>query len=129
MGIPGFLHWGYNQWGTNPKNRKSVLNPWDDAHGHRWPGGDPQVVYPPRDETMTRNEVIGSIRWEIIREAMEDFEYLRMTKKLADSGNAEAKAVLEEAAAEVVPSWTGHTRDERLLESFRERMGRLLSGG
>lgn len=126
-GIPGFLHWGYNQWGTNPRNRKAVLNPWDDVTGHRWPGGDPQVVYPPRDEKMTREKVIGSIRWEIIREAMEDYEYLRMTRERADAGDAEAKALIDEVLERAVPDWTTHTRDHEYLASLRERMGGILS--
>jgi len=126
-GIPGFLHWGYNQWGTNPRNRKTVLNPWDDVTGHRWPGGDPQVVYPPRDEKMTRDEVIGSIRWEIIREAMEDYEYLRMTREKADAGDARAKALIDEIMEKAAPDWTTHTRDPEYLMSLRERMGEILS--
>jgi hypothetical protein len=121
------LHRGYNQWGTNPRNRKAVLNPWDDVTGHRWPGGDPQVVYPPRDEKMTREKVIGSIRWEIIREAMEDYEYLRMTRELADAGDAEAKALIDEVLLRAVPDWTTHTRDHEYLASLRERMGGILS--
>jgi hypothetical protein len=123
-GIPGFLHWGYNYWRAI---RKRVHNPWDDSTTHRHPAGDPMMVYPPRDEAMAGAGVIGSIRWEIVREAMEDYEYLRLTRELADRGVSEAQAILEEVARKVVPDWTTYTRDHACLEQIRERMGTLLS--
>ena len=122
--IPGFLHWGYNFWSAI---RKSRHNPWDDCTTHRHPGGDGCIVYPPRDEQMSREQVVDSIRWEIIREAMEDYEYLRMTQELAETGNAAARAILHDIETTVVLDWTSHTRDAALLESVRERMGDLLS--
>jgi len=122
--IPGFLHWGYNYWSAI---RKQTHNPWDDASTHRHPAGDPCLIYPPRDERMPRDQIYGSIRWEIIREAMEDYEYLGMTRELAEAGNAEAAGILKEVAAKVAPDWTSHTRDWKYLNAVRERMGNLLS--
>lgn len=123
--IPGFPHWGYNYWrGTS----KRVINPWDDTSCHRYGGGDPCIVYPPRDNGMLKQQiVIGSIRWEIIREAMEDFEYLKMTRELAESGDKEARAILAEVGRSIVPDWTTYTRDWRRMDSLRERMGDLLA--
>jgi len=122
--IPGFLHWGYNHWSAVGKN---IHNPWDDASTHRHPAGDPCLIYPPRDNKMPRDQIYGSIRWEIIREAMEDYEYLSMTRELAEAGNSEASEILEEVATEVVPDWTIYTRDWVYLNTVRERMGNLLS--
>ena len=122
--IPGFLHWGYNYWSAI---RKKVHNPWDDPSTHRHPAGDPCVIYPPRDERMPRDRIYGSIRWEIIRKAMEDHEYLCMTRELAESGNAEARDILDEVATKVVLDWTTYTRDWTYLDSVRARMGALLS--
>jgi hypothetical protein len=122
--IPGFLHWGYNYWlGI----RKEIHNPWDDPSTHRHPVGDPCLIYPPRDNKMSCDQIYGSIRWEIIREAMEDYEYLFMTRELAEAGNLEARKILNEVAKKVVPDWTNHTRDWSYLDSIRERMGNLLS--
>jgi len=128
--IPGFLHWGYNYWTSsgNPITHKQTINPWDDTTGNRWPAGDPCVVYPPRDDGMTHSCVIGSIRWEMIREAMEDYEYLAMTRELAESGDVRARAILRIVAKNIVPDWTTHTRDDRRLSAVRERMGEILSG-
>ena len=127
--IPGFLHWGYNYWSSsaNQITHKQTINPWDDTTGNRWPAGDPCVVYPPRDAGMTRSCVIDSIRWELIREAMEDYEYLALTRELAEAGDMRARAILRTVAEDIVPDWETHTRDERRLAAVRERMGALLS--
>lgn len=122
-GIPAVLHWGYNFWGGF---KKESLNPWDDTTGNRWPAGDPMVVYPPRNPSM-HGTITGSIRWELTREAMEDYEYLCMCKDLAERGNAAAKRLLREVERRVAPDWTTHTRDEAYLMNVRERMGRLLA--
>ena len=124
-GIPGFLHWGYNWW---KGIRKGCHNPWDDATTHRHPGGDGYMVYPPRDDRMSRDEVIDSIRWEIFREALEDYEYLAMTRERAEDGHPEAKAILRDVEKKVVPDWTTYTRDWKSMYAIRERMGNLLSG-
>jgi hypothetical protein len=123
-GIPAFLHWGYNWW---KGIRKETINPWDDLTGHCWSPGDPLMVYPPRDESMLADAPIGSIRWEIMRKGLEDYEYLRLTRELAEAGNAQAKALLELAARRVIRDWTTYTRDHALLEMVRCRMGRFLS--
>lgn len=122
--IPGFLHWGYNWWGGGRKTRH---NPWDDATDHRHPGGDSYMVYPPRDNRMSTDEIVDSIRWEIFREGLEDYEYLTLTRELADSGNSAAKRILQDVEEKIVPGWTDHTRDWRLLNDIRMRMGELLS--
>ena len=127
-GIPAFLHWGYNFWTTSPSVRKTI-NPWDDPTGHRWPAGDPMAVYPPRDSRMG-DEIIGSIRWELTREALQDYEYLRMVQALADKGGrlaGRAEKILRDVFEKIVPDWTTYTRDEKLLERTRRAMGRLLA--
>lgn len=126
--IPGFLHWGYNYWRGV---KKTVLNPWDDPTCHRYGGGDPCIIYPPRDEAMLEKwpeTIFGSIRWEIIRAAMEDYEYLRLTRQLADAGDREARAILKQVKEKIVPDWTTYTRDWGAMKALRDRMGELLSG-
>ena len=121
--IPGFLHWAYNYW--KAKGDKP-LNPWNDPTGGRWPGGDTVMVYPPR-YPYESDEIVGSIRWEILREALEDHTYLSLTRDLAEDGDAEARAILRDVHRKIVPDWTTYTRDEARLEAARERMGRLLA--
>jgi hypothetical protein len=121
--IPGFLHWGYNYWSAI---RKKTHNPWDDPSTHRHPAGDGLMVYPPRDDRMTGQDVIDSIRWEIVREAMEDHEYLVMARALADAGNKSARKLLAAIARDITPGWQNHTRDWKRLYAARARLGALL---
>jgi hypothetical protein len=67
--LQGYLHWGWNFWGKDPFGTPSA----------NLPPGDTHVVYPGSQGPL------DSIRWEIQRESLEDFEYLHllMTKTAA----------------------------------------------
>ena len=70
---------------------------------------------------------VDSIRWEIIRKAMEDYEYLYMLRGLAEDGDQRAKGLLEELEEKIVPGFEEHTRDSDYLEDFRYRVGKAIS--
>jgi hypothetical protein len=68
--VPGYLHWGYNFW--------PQLSPFTDIH-MTWsvgplPPGDSYIVYP------TPQGVLDSIRWEAVRDGIEDYELLEVLK-------------------------------------------------
>lgn len=69
-GINGYLHWGYNYWGTE--------SPYDDtsgiilSSGNILPGGDSWIVYP------GENTLYPSIRLEAMRDGIVDYELLKM---------------------------------------------------
>jgi len=73
--LSGILYWGVNYWPTNvwqmPKGREGV------------PNGDGLLWYPPL-KTFPTNAVvappINSLRWELIREGLEDKEYFWLLK-------------------------------------------------
>ena len=69
--IKGFLHWGFDFWYT--QYSKKSIDPWrvTDA-GHGFPSGDPFLVYPGLDGP------IDSIRYEVLREALQDFRMFRL---------------------------------------------------
>jgi len=81
--LKGYLHWGLNFWGDDPFGTPR----------HRLPPGDTHVIYPGSQGPLS------SIRWEIQRESLEDYEYLHL---LADKTD-EVKHRLGEAAAWVDP--------------------------
>ena len=58
-GTEGFLHWG-------------LTYGWEDPFGPapRFPPGDSHIIYPGSNGPM------NSIRWEMVREGLEDYEYL-----------------------------------------------------
>lgn len=58
--LPGYLHWGLAAWGDDPFA----------APPDRLPPGDTHVIYPGPDGPL------NSIRWEIQRESIEDYEKL-----------------------------------------------------
>jgi hypothetical protein len=60
--LKGYLHWGLNFWGENPFGPPS----------DRIPPGDTHVIYPGAAGPL------NSLRWEIQRESLEDFEYLHL---------------------------------------------------
>jgi predicted TIM-barrel fold metal-dependent hydrolase len=73
MGFDGFLRWAYNNW---------VENPEVDSRFIRWPSGDTYFVYP---------DAQSSIRFERLREGIQDFEKIRMLRKeLAEDKSIEA---------------------------------------
>lgn len=129
-GIPGFLHWGLNHWGWHaPRYRAEQYNPYDNTTGGSLQAGDSYVLYPPRMPEES-HEPVDSIRWEIVRKAMEDYEYLVMLRDVAEGGGsdgARASEMLTEFEERIVPSFTEHTRDAVYLEVFRRRAGRVIA--
>ncbi|MFP4055671.1 MAG: glycoside hydrolase domain-containing protein [Candidatus Brocadiia bacterium] len=66
--LDGYLHWGLNFWPDEPFG-----TPPD-----RLPPGDTHVIYPGSDGP------IASLRWEIQRESIEDYEYLHLLAARTD---------------------------------------------
>ena len=132
-GIPGFLHWGLNHWTWHPPYyRSETYNPYDNTTGGSLQAGDSYLLYPPRMPEESHDPV-DSIRWEIVRKAMEDYEYLYLLKALVAEGQGrpsalqQGAALLSELRENVVPNFTEHTRDIRYLTSFRRRMGETIA--
>ena len=61
--LTGYLHWGYNFWGDDPFG----------APTEKYAPGDTHVVYP---------GPLDSIRWELERESIEDYEYFVLLENL-----------------------------------------------
>ena len=79
MGFDGFLRWAYNSWPENP-----LL----DSRFIRWPSGDTYLVYP---------NAQSSVRFERLREGIQDYEKIRILRKeLAEHPSRKAAAAREE---------------------------------
>ena len=70
--LPGYLHWGYNWWSENPF---SNVEPFQ-SDGSRLPPGDNAIVYP------GKNGILSSMRWEMLRKGVEDYELLLHLKEI-----------------------------------------------
>jgi len=75
--IPGYLHWGFNFWGSN-SGIVTAENPYDDvsgmivSSGNILPGGDCWITYP------GYKTIYPSIRLEAMRDGIVDYELLKM---------------------------------------------------
>lgn len=68
------IHWIAHRYGTNGYDRYGWAGWTGDPYEPFRPlaPGDDYVVYP----DPARKEIVGSLRWEMMRESMEDYEYL-----------------------------------------------------
>ena len=133
-GIPGFLHWGLNHWGWHRPHHRSEMayNPYDNTTGGSLQAGDSYVLYPPRMPSES-HEPVDSIRWEMIRKAMEDYEYLHLLRALVQQGRGTSEArqrgnaLLDELETQIAPNFTDHIRDAEALAHFRQRVGEAIA--
>ena len=102
----GYLHWGWNQWNEDP---------YRDVGMHI---GDAWHVYPVKDG------VINSIRWEEMRNGIQDYEYFWMlenkTRELKDSlgsrfGWIKPDQRGKEIAGRVIKGFADHSDDPQDL--------------
>ncbi len=103
--LTGYLHWGLNYWTEDPFH--------EDRLKPEYPPGDSWIVYPGADGP------IDSIRWEQMREGIQDYELLL----LLDARSKEAGRLVGEAdeiCARLVPDATGYSRDPQLLRRARK---------
>lgn len=82
-GFSGYLRWAYNSW---------VEDPLKDSRFRTWPAGDTYQVYPgPR----------SSIRFEQLREGIEDYEKIRIIRsRLKSRENTKGLSKLEETLSQ-----------------------------
>ncbi len=110
--VEGILVWATNYWtsGAAYPDPAAPQNPYEDAMGwvsgystergtkRPWGNGDGRFIYPPeaaadaqQPETVLDGPV-DSIRWEMLRDGIEDYEYLAMLKRLLDEKAARLPA-------------------------------------
>jgi hypothetical protein len=133
-GVNGILYWSATYWRDNPWETAMSYSPDGKT---KFGNGDGNLLYPPvrkpSDEFVDKGP-IPSIRWEMIREGMEDYEYFhilqqRLKKYEGSSSPAVAKAKealkLVEACAK---SRTEYCKDPAQLESVRIKVAEAIEG-
>ncbi len=120
LGIRGLHYWSANY-------APADQDPWNDVLDFTPVNGDGLLVYP------SPSGPVSSIRWEIIRDGIEDFDYLailgRRLRQLAERDpNApllqEAKRVLD--LEPVVPNLVSFPRDPQILLGKRTAAARMI---
>jgi hypothetical protein len=125
--ISGFLYYSLNRWYTNyAQDRERWPDvPWN-ARTYGKYNGDGQLIYP-----GPAGEPYSSVRLEVIRDGMEDFEYLHMLQKRLrdlDDCELENKEILRQQAEDLITSIsekivcnvTHYTKDPSQLLAYRE---------
>ena len=113
-------------YGTKPGERR------------RWNVGDGRFMYPPEAATGTQSQPVfdgpvSSIRWEALRDGIEDYEYLAVLKRLlaakrsrlSDDEVAQYEELLT-VPASVSSSLTSYTRDPAPIEARRHEIAKAI---
>lgn len=120
LGIRGMHYWSINY-------LEPAQDPWQSVLDVTPVNGDGFLVYPGADGP------VNSIRWEIIRDGIEDYDYLAQfmerRKRLLEKPGHEA--LLAQAAQvydlqEIVPSLVTFTRDSGVLQKKRDEIARMI---
>lgn len=150
FGLDGILVWQSNHWTSGTVFPPDTFqNPWRDPMSYttgygvpygevrEWGNGDGRFLYPPsrdpgNDRTKRLTGPVDSVRWEILREGIEDFEYFKLLEKaVAGAGKklrgraAEAKKLLA-VPESVFKSAREYTRDPLVLLDYRRQVGEAI---
>jgi hypothetical protein len=151
-GLKGILVWRADYWNSPTLFPPGVLqNPWQDPMSYtvgygvpfgqvsHWGNGDGRFLYPPnrdpgKDKTKYVCGPVDSVRWEILREGIEDFEYFVLLEKAIQA--ARGKNALKAAAAEAAgllafppslfTSGKDYTKDPLDLLSLRAKVAEAI---
>jgi hypothetical protein len=150
-GIEGILIWHSNLWTTGMAYPDQPQNPYEDTmswmtgYGTKpgekrpWGNGDGRFMYPPEaaaDAQPARPVLDGpvdSIRWEMLRDGVEDYEYLVLLKQaldnpangLSEQEKARCRNLLEVPEAIARDART-YTKDPAPIEKQRTRIARVI---
>lgn len=151
-GLKGILVWRADYWNSPTLFPPGVLqNPWQDPMSYtvgyglpygqasHWGNGDGRFLYPPnRDPGNDRTKYlcgpVNSVRWELLREGIEDYEYfLLLEKAVKDAGRkdklraATAEAVkLLDLPPDLFASGKEYTKDPLDLLRYRAKIAEAI---
>jgi hypothetical protein len=120
--IVGTLIWESNYWHSNSAFPHSFQNPYLDPMGYvsgystplgtklKWGNGDGRFIYPPLSAAVPRlndgkpnfEKPVSSIRWEMIREGVEDYEMLYLLRDLLKRNGNKLSATERQNAEELL---------------------------
>jgi hypothetical protein len=111
--IRGFYYYSVTGWGQDP-----YTNPRPEGTDQN---GDGFLLYPPKD-----GKLVTSIRWELLREGAEDFEYLLLAAGGTMPKTTDEVAGCDVSAKSAAPSPTSFTHDASALMDLRQQLGSFL---
>ncbi len=150
--IQGILVWQTNYWTSSAAYPDQPQNPYEDPMGWRsgystprgekrpWGNGDGRFIYPPvaaadaRPSEPVLEGPVDSIRWEMLRDGIEDYEYMVILKNLLEtkknklSRNQQKEyAGLLEVPEEITSDMTTFTKDPAPIEKHRDKVAQAIA--
>lgn len=150
-GIEGILIWHTNWWTSNTAYPDQMQNPykdpmsWQTGYGAKtgdkkpWGNGDGRFLYPPeraaggQPEQPVLEGPVDSIRWELLRDGVEDYEYFVILRRLlaqkSDNLDEKERQLFNElllVPEKVASGPKEYTKDPAPLERQRHRLGRAI---
>ena len=145
--LSGMLIWKLNYWNSKEATPQGKLqNPWENAmswvtgygwvQGKQtvWGNGDGRYFYPENrdinnDHSVHNSEVIPCLRLEILRDGIEDYEYLIMLENLAKnvskSKAAKAKKLLQ-IPTSLYENETTYNKDPQVIIKYRKKLAKAI---
>ena len=151
--IVGILVWQTNYWTSSAAypDADNPQNPYEDPMGWRsgystprgekrpWGNGDGRFIYPPlaaadaHPSGPVLEGPVDSIRWEMLRDGIEDYEYLVILKRLLEDkkdkltrSQRQDYAGLLEVPDEITRDMTTFTKDPAPIEKRRDQVARAI---
>ncbi|MCD6339142.1 MAG: DUF4091 domain-containing protein, partial [Verrucomicrobia bacterium] len=151
--IDGILIWQTTYWTSSAAypDPKRPQNPYEDpmswVSGYStpagtkrpWGNGDGRFLYPPeaaadgRPEKPVVEGPVDSIRWEMLRDGIEDYEYCAILERLVrekagrlSPTERDRFARLLDVPPEITSSLTSFTRDPAPIEQRRDRLAKAI---
>jgi hypothetical protein len=154
LGIRGLLIWQSDYWTSDAAFPPPQLqNPWEDPMSYtsgystpagtkkHWGNGDGRFLYPPnrdpaRDKSKYLVGPVNSIRWEMLREGIEDYEYLWLLRDLVEKAKKRGDKSETLTRAEslltipdsITRDQTHFTHDPLDLYRYRENVAKAIEG-
>jgi hypothetical protein len=151
-GLKGILVWRADYWNSPTLFPPGVLqDPWQDPMSYtvgyglpfgqvnHWGNGDGRFLYPPnrrpgKDKTKYICGPVDSVRWEILREGIEDYEYFVLLERAVNEakGKTKNKGIIGEAAklldfpATLFTSGREYTKDPLDLLTYRAKVAEAI---
>lgn len=146
----GILIWSTNYWNSQSASPRDYLqNPWQEpmsfVTGYGWPqgkqtiwgNGDGRFFYPPNKEPNIKSKPwmegpVPSLRLEILRDGLEDYEYLVLLKKGIEQASGKKKELAKEAGqllelpAGFITDEKTYSKNPKDLLEYRQRLARYI---
>jgi hypothetical protein len=141
--VRGILVWESTYWNSPTAFPETWQNPWDDPMGYTtgygqepgtvayWGNGDGRFLSPPNKDVLHDKKTyvtgpVSSIRWEMLREGLEDFEYFALLRDLVARRGPCPEADLLAVPQDIVKTTTDFGEDPQGMLRHREALARAI---